>query len=357
MGKHESGFGSNDDIKLAINGNKVITYSRAVDVILSRVCRNSCGYCGFAKKKEKLLVPYSTISIFKKARKLGAREASLISGERPDKYNYISAKFDVWGFNSYMEYIYTVAELAFLEGLLVNLNIGYLSFNEMKYLQEIAASLEITLESIGNNDLAGVHKFSPSKSTNVRLKFLENTGRLNFPVNTGILIGIGESPEDRMRILLDIQKMQEEYGNIQSVKISTYIPQEGTPSVIKKTAGYDDLLATISLAREILPESVDITAPINIFQDIMDLINHGVTDLGQIKVLGDDYLFPDKKYPNLDTVQETLINNGYELYKRLPIKNNFILSQKYSKKIGQLLDKYKLKLKESSKEENFLFAY
>ena len=357
--KQETGFGiSDDDILTRSREETDITFSSAVDVVLSLACRNKCGYCRFSKRNQDLTVPYSTIKTFKAAKKAGAREAHLVAGERPDKFHAIRAKFDVWGFNSYIEYIYTIAELAFLEGLLVNLEVGYLSLTELKYLKEIITSVEMSLESTNRDFLQSVHhQYSPSKDPNIRIKFIENAGKLNIPTNTGILIGIGESPEERIRAFVRIKDLHEEYGHIQSVKINTFVPEKNTPMSEEQPVSDETLYETIRLAREIMPKDVDITIPVNIHQDIIKLVEHGVNDLGQIRVYGRASLFPKMPFKTIEEYQAELALGGYTLHKQLPIKNQFILAQKYSKKLGQFLDKHRAKLKDNMREDKFMLTF
>lgn len=358
-GKKETGFGtSEEDILIQSREETDITYSNTVDVVLSPACRNKCGYCRFSKRNDDLTVPYSTIKVFKAAKKLGAREAHLVAGERPDKFHAIRAKFDIWGFNSYIEYIYTIAELAFLEGLLVNLEVGYLSLTELKYLKEIITSVEMNLETTNRDFLQKPHHlYAPSKDPNIRIKFLENAGKLNIPTNTGILIGIGESPEDRIRAFIKIKDLYEEYGHIQSVKVNTFVPAKNTPMSDVEQVSDDILYETIRLARELLPPEIDITVPINIHTNILKLVEHGVNDLGQIRVYGKDSLFPKKPFRTIEEYREELETAGYSLYKQLPIKNTFILAQKYSKKLGQFLDKHKAKLKDNMRDDKFMLTF
>lgn len=348
------GFGSNDDVMHFFNKEGVITYSNAIDIVVSPMCRNQCGYCAFAKNEDKLIVPYSTIKKFKNARHLGAREANIIAGERPDTFSVVRAKFDVWGFNNYVEYLYTIAELAFLEGLLVNLNVGYLSFNELKYLQDIVASVECMIETTNPSMNEGLqHQYSPSKSPAVRLKFLEHCGRLNFPANTGIIVGMGESPEDRINAISSVCNLHEEYRHIQSFKINPFIAYENTAMSSFPSADSETVLETVRLAREILPAEVDVCVPVNLFPDVKALIQNGVTDFGQIRLAGVDGNFPEKAFQPMEYYESVVHEMGKELGKRLPIKNSLVYAQKYSKKLGQFLDKYKQRLKEAQAEKEF----
>ncbi len=323
-----------------------ITYSNAVDIVLTETCRNTCGYCDFQNKKCIPMVPYATIKAYKEARKHRAREANMIAGERPDKFNTFRAKLDLWGFGSYAEYVYTVCELAFLEGLLCNLNIGYLTENELRHLAEIAVSFEMSLETTNEDLLKTVaHENAPSKDPAVRLKFLQSCGKLNLPTVTGMLVGIGESSEDRIRTINAVKAIHEEYGNIQMFKIQNFIPRKGTPMENWDAPSEKVMLETVALARDILSKDIRISVPININHDVIKFIEHGVNDFCQIRYAGKDTLFHEFVYPDLIDLTQLLKEHGYQLDKRLPIANDFVLQQKYSRKVGQLLDKYKLRIK------------
>lgn len=355
--KELTGFGDNEDILPFINRESVVTYSSAVDLVISTACRNDCGYCAFKREQDNLVVPYSTIKVFKKARKMGVREANLVSGERPDSYTSVRAKFDIWGFNSFSEYLYTLAELAFLEGLLVNLNVGYLSFNELKYLREIIVSVELMVETTNVAMLEGIqHKFSPSKSPDVRFKFLEYAGKLNIPTNTGMIVGIGETPEDRLKTISRVRELHDEYRSIQNFKISPFISDPRSKMKDVQDCSEELVLETVRIAREILPSDIDISVPVNVCTNINRFVQAGVTDFGQIRLCGPDSLFPKKRFENVEFYEKELDSIGYSLAKRLPIKNSFVTSQKYSKKLGQFLDKYKLRLKEIQAEDEFVLA-
>jgi 7,8-didemethyl-8-hydroxy-5-deazariboflavin synthase len=323
-----------------------ITYSNTVDVSLTRTCRNTCGYCDYQNKKCSATIPYTTIKIFKDARKNKAREANILAGERPDKFNTFRSKLDLWGFETYVDYVYTICELAFLEGLLTNLHVGYLTLPEIKRLKEIVANFEMNIETTNKNLLTNiVHQNSPSKDPDIRLKFLRNCGKAGALVTTGIMVGLGESPEDRIEAFHKIRELHEEYGHVQFVKIQNFIPKRGTPMEEMLPPSELTMLETVSLAKDILPSDIKISVPININQDITRFLEYGVTDLGQINVNSMNLLYNEFASPELEDLKEVLKHSGYRLEKRLPILNENILEQRYSKKVGQLLDKYRVKLK------------
>ena len=144
-----------------------VTYSRTLVISFSRLCKNKCPYCGF-NKKDGLTVPYSTIKQIKHARSKGIREVLYIAGERPDTFTHIRSALDLWGFSSYVDYIYTIAELGFLEGLIPVLDVGFLTPAEMKKISEVTAIIKIMLDDINTGAKATV-----GKRLEIRLKSLE----------------------------------------------------------------------------------------------------------------------------------------------------------------------------------------
>ncbi|HAR63025.1 MAG: 7,8-didemethyl-8-hydroxy-5-deazariboflavin synthase subunit CofG [Candidatus Margulisiibacteriota bacterium] len=329
---------------------RVITYSNSITIALTKHCHNQCEYCDFPDIGGPLMVPYHTIKCFKKARLRKAREVNIVAGERPDTINLIRTKLDTWGFESYSEYVYTICELAFLEGLLPHLNIGYLTPKELRYLREISVSMEMNLETTNRNLLESIHQNSPGKDPDIRVKFIESCGKLEIPVTTGLRVGMGETEDNRIETLTIIKKINEQYGHIQDVVLHNYIPRRRFVNQLQPTTE-ELMLSTVKLAREILPKEIKIRVPIILNQNIIKFIDAGVDDLGEIQPGESSLLFPGNKYPKIEELAVLLETNGYKLDRRLPIYYDFIINQKYSKKLAQLLDKYRYKLNLSLQEK------
>lgn len=330
---------------------KVITYSNSITIALTKHCHNQCEYCDFPDIGGPLMVPYQTIKCFKKARQRKAREVNIVAGERPDTINLIRAKLDTWGFETYAEYVYTICELAFLEGLLPHLNIGYLTPKELRYLRDIAVSMEMNLETTNRELLDSIHQNSPGKDPNIRVKFIESCGKLDIPVTTGIRVGMGENRQDRIEALTLIKSIHEQYGHIQDVVLHNFIPKRRAVEKLQEVS-QEIMLETVSIAREILPPGVRVRVPIILNQEILKFIQAGVDDLGEIQPGENSVLFPGRRYPKIEELEEELETNGYKLDRRLPLYYDFILNQKYSKKLAQLLDKYRYKLNLSLQEKD-----
>ncbi|MEK7298645.1 MAG: 7,8-didemethyl-8-hydroxy-5-deazariboflavin synthase subunit CofG, partial [Candidatus Margulisiibacteriota bacterium] len=270
----------------------VLTYSKSLTIILSRTCRNDCPYCAF-HRKDNLTVPYSTIKVSKSARSAGAREVLFAAGERPDKIPHIRAMLDLWGFKSYLEYMYTVAELSFLEGLIPVLEVGFLTPVELQRMSEMCAAVKIMLDSVDDSQAETVYANSPGKRLESRLRSLEWAGRLRFPAITGVMVGIGESNSHRKHVLQEIAKLHNQYKHVHEVLIQNFVPQKGTPWSTKKPPSKADMLNAVEQAMSILPADIKVTFPLELNPNIEDFIKVGIRDLGRITA-GNPLLFPDQ---------------------------------------------------------------
>jgi 7,8-didemethyl-8-hydroxy-5-deazariboflavin synthase len=335
--------------------NHIITYSRSVTLILSKICQNNCLYCDykFSSKvkesgKEDLIVPYSVISLCKEAKKKGVREVTLSCGQRPDEFTAVRAKLDNWGFTSFIDYIYTIAELCFLEGLLPHLDVGYISKEEITTIRRIVTSVTISLDSVDEEFLDKIYN-SPHLGLNKKLEMIKNTAEGKLPVSLRMMVGFGESAKSRKETLEAIKKIQERYGNVQNVILQNFIPRPGTEMSDKKATDRNVLLATIEMARKILPP--DIIISVNYAQDqgtAFSFVKAGAMDFGCF-----DYLEEKKNKVNynslLEDVSKALLKHNMKLQHRLPIFSKYIMLNWYSRKLAQVLDKYRAVLKVSDK--------
>ena len=349
----ESGITLNEAIKLwSVNGiqfiklletaslirdkyfGKVITYSRKVFIPLTNVCRNRCKYCGFRKdpwhEKAKLMKINEVIEIVKKAEKLKVKEVLICTGEKPDKkYPIIREKLKSMGFKNYIEYVvYTLEKIIKeTENILPHVNIGVLSFDELKMIRPYVASIGLMLECYSHRLLEkGMpHEESPSKNPDVRIEFLKNCGRLKIPTTTGILIGIGETIEERIKSLFIIKKIHEEYGNIQEVIIQNFMPEPETSMQFHKPPSLLDMLKTIAIARLIYKGEISIQAPPNLMQQAYSMyILAGINDWGGISPITPDYINPLYPWPKISELKKVTEEMGCTLRERLPIYPKFI---------------------------------
>jgi 7,8-didemethyl-8-hydroxy-5-deazariboflavin synthase len=338
----------NDIGILQEDNENIITYSKALPIILSKICRNECAYCGF-RKKDTLTVPYSIIRNTKNARSNGIREALFIAGERIDQYPHIRSLLDLWGFNSYMDYVYAVSELAFLEGLIPVVDIGFLTPDEIKRIQEIAALLKVMLDTVDESLISETQAQAEKKKIEYRKKNLEWAGKLKMPVITGILVGVGETKKQREQLLSYIAGIHKKYGMVHEVLIQNFIPAPGTPLEKLKPPKKETMISTVKLAKSILPDDIRITVPIDLNPDIEDFIKAGVNDLGRI-MEGSPLGYYKQEPLNFEELVQKLNNMGYTVQQRFPLSKAFIKAGKYSKKLGQVFDSYSYKIKKEEQE-------
>jgi FO synthase subunit 1 len=338
---------TSDILVLGEDAQDVITYSYTAPFTLSRMCRNHCPYCSF-RKQDGLAVPYSTIRQAKKCRTLGAREALYVVGERPDKFPHIRSILDLWGFSSYLDYVYTVCELGFLEGLVPTLEAGFLSPTEMSRLSEVCAMFRIMLDAVDDTTFNTLYAKSPGKKLELRLKLLEWAGRLKIPTETGIIVGVGGSKTHFKHVFQEISKIHEAYGTIHTVHLQNFTPEPHTPMAKKSPPSKKEMLDMFELAKSILPSDISLTIPVELNPNLEDFIHAGLRDLGRIY----EGKQPHYKVASLEIadLETRLAAIGFHLQQRFPLKKSFIKNGLYSKKLGQAFDSYRYKIKKDGQE-------
>ena len=249
---------------------------------------------------------------------LGCTEALFTFGERPGAVPGFSAILDRIGYADILDYVYDLSLAAIERGLLPHTNAGILSYEELDRLRGVSASMGLMLETTA--DLPA-HQNSPGKDPAVRIDMIENAGRLSIPFTTGILIGIGETFADREESLSVIRDLHLRFGHIQEVIVQNFRPKSGTLMEDTPTPGTDELCATITLAREILPPDVAVQIPPNL-ADASHLIGCGVDDLGGISPLTIDYVNPERPWPQIEELRR--VAGDAELRERLCIYPQYI---------------------------------
>ncbi|MBT3260786.1 7,8-didemethyl-8-hydroxy-5-deazariboflavin synthase subunit CofG [bacterium] len=340
-----------EDIQvLGENNSDIITYSKSLPVVVSRACRNNCPYCGF-HRKDNLVVPYSIIKTVKAARMNGVREIYFCAGERPDRFPDVRATLDLWGFDSYVDYLYTMCELAFLEGLIPVLNVGFLSLPEMKKMSEIAALAKIMLDAVDPALMAKIHADSPGKSLGLRVKSLVWAGKLNWPVVTGFVVGLGETKKYRKEMLQLIANLHKEYGHIHEVSLQNFFAYPGLNFKYGKVPAKEEMLKTVDMALNILPEDIKVTVPVEFNPEIEDFVKLGIKDLGRV-FEAPKVLFPKVNPVNVNDLKLKVTDLGFDLQQRFPLGFDWIKKGSYSRKLGQIFDALKYKIKKDEQEKS-----
>ena len=346
-------LGNRNDLETDIqvlgeDDHNTITYSRSIEINLSQICLNSCSYCSYMRQGN-LAVPYTTIKQTKNARSAGAREIVYTANERPDKFPQVKALLELWGFSSYLEYLYTICELGFLEGLIPVVDLGFLTPEEIRELSDVAALIKIPLETEKDFAHEPVFKRKRNKRLPLRIRNLEWAGKLSFPSITGFTVTGNENQSVYSDFLHQIAEIHEKYGTIHDVVLDNYQPSERGVIQGLKPPTKDDMLELVSLAQSILPSDISITVPFaKNRENIADFIKCGIRDLGSI---------PESK-SRVDTTSEWLAEVGSEveeyglgLQQRFPLRKSYIKSEMYSKKLGQVFDAYRYKIKKEGQEK------
>ncbi len=313
----------------------VISYSRKIFIPITTLCKDNCLYCIYKKEPDKggrYLELDEIIDITKRGLELGCTEALLMTGERPEiKYaearNFLKNK----NVSSTVEWLYNVSKILLELGILTHTNAGLLTSHEMEKLKKYNASLGLMLENISERLMQkGMpHEFSPSKNPKLRIKVIEEAGKLKIPFTTGILLGIGETLEEAIRSIFAIRAIHKKYGHIQEVIIQPFIPKKGTEMESFSPPSERYFLKFLALSRIILGD-MNLQAPPNLYLNVKQLIKAGVNDLGGISPLTIDYVNPEKPWPHIEFIRKELARDGFVLKQRLPVypeylnKNGFL---------------------------------
>lgn len=320
------------NIRNRIKGRS-ITYSRKVFINLVNLCRDTCSYCTYKRdpsdKSASMMTPQQVLTIAEAGKRVRCTEALFVTGERPEQ-RYSQARewlMSVGGYSSTVEYIREMSELVLQKtGLLPHTNAGSLTKKEMSTLKDTNISLGTMLESSSERLMAkGMpHEMAPSKNPKVRLRTLQNAGELKIPITTGLLVGIGESPEELIDSLFVIKAIHRKYGHIQEIIMQNFAPKPDTAMAKFLPPSHDYFLRSVALARIILPE-MNIQVPPNLTPNIFEkYVDVGINDWGGISPLTVDYVNPEFPWPSIESVKCITRSKGYDFRARLPIYPEFV---------------------------------
>lgn len=286
----------------------LVTFSRSITVVPTRACSNACGYCAFRRRSDPLLSMEDAVARMRLGRSLGCREALVMSGERPWETPHFPLSEA-----EYLDYVYDVCLQALRNGLLPHTNIGVLTRPQLARLREVNVSMGLMLES----SVADLPAHRGGKDIARRIEHLEAAGSLRIPLTTGILIGIGESRDDRRDALGIIRDLHRRYGHIQEVIIQNFTPQPGAPMQDWPKPDAEEMVWTVREARGILGE-IAIQVPPNLNRDLAPLLRAGARDLGGISPEPDE-IVPDHRWPAPHELVRKLESLGFGLRERLPV--------------------------------------
>ncbi len=316
---------------------KTVSFSPKVFIPLTRLCRDFCGYCTFrqdpAAAGERLYMsPEEVLDVARAGQRLGCTEALFTLGERPEaRYPEAAEWLKRHGYRTTLEYLADMCKLVVEEtSLLPHANPGTMSRHEMASLRPYNPSMGLMLESTSPRlyEPGGPHEFAPSKRPRVRLRTIEIAGELKVPFTTGILIGIGETRQERIDALLAIRRLHQAHGHVQEVIVQNFRSKPDTPMGETPHATSTELLWTVAVARLLLGPEMNVQVPPNLSaDDYEDYLGAGINDWGGISPLTIDYVNPEAPWPGIAQLRDRSADMGHELRPRLPIYPEYFMNE------------------------------
>jgi 7,8-didemethyl-8-hydroxy-5-deazariboflavin synthase CofG subunit len=311
----------------------VVTFSPKLFIPLTNLCRDFCGYCTFRRAPDEPGAQTMTIDnvlrVVRRGKQLGCTEVLFSLGDRPEAiYPEMKRFLAELGLRRTLDYLYEACKRVLEETeLLPHSNPGVMGTKDLQRLKEVNVSLGLMLENVSERLLlpSGPHFNAPDKKPAVRLRTIEEAGRLRIPFTSGILIGIGENWQERINSLFAIRDLHERYGHIQEVIIQNFRAKPEIPMRFHPEPSREEMLKTIALARLILGGEMNIQAPPNLTPDGYELyLRAGINDWGGVSPLTPDYINPEAPWPALQTLKRKSAVAGFELKARLPIYPEYL---------------------------------
>jgi len=312
---------------------RLVTYSPKVFIPLTKLCRDVCHYCTFAAPPRKGERAYMSsdevLDVARAGAAAGCREALFTLGDKPERrYRVVREELAELGCETTIEYLVRMCRLVIDEtGLLPHANPGVMTRDELAALREVTASQGIMLETASDrlSERGGPHFGSPDKRPAVRLETTRLAGELRVPFTTGILIGIGETRQERIDALLAIRELHERYGHIQEVIVQNFRAKAGTKMAGAAEPSLDELLWTAAAARLLLGAEMSIQAPPNLsYEDFPRLLDAGINDWGGVSPVTIDHVNPEAPWPELGRLEAATRAAGLELAARLPVYPEYV---------------------------------
>jgi FO synthase len=311
----------------------LVTYSPKVFIPLTMLCRDVCHYCTFAKPPRRGQRAYlnagDVLDIARAGAAAGCREALFTLGDKPElRYRVAREELAALGCSTTIEYLERTCRLVLDEtGLLPHANPGVMTREELARLREVSVSQGIMLETISErlSERGGPHFGSPDKQPAARLETLRLAGELAIPFTTGILIGIGESREERIEALVAIRDLHERYGHIQEVIVQNFRAKPGTRMASAPEPSLDELLWTAAVARILLGSGMNIQVPPNLsYDEFARLLDAGINDWGGISPVTIDHVNPEAPWPEVERLARATGERGLDLAPRLAVYPEYV---------------------------------
>ncbi len=341
-----------------------VTFSRNFTLSLSRTCQCYCKYCAFATHKAHVHSPEKVEQLLDEAVRRNAKELLVLTGERPEVHPLVAERLAAWGHEDFTAYVVWACERALERGMLPHTNLGVLSKEDLARLREVTASQGLMLESTAERLMETVHAGSPTKHPARRLTTIEAAGELKIPFTSGILVGIGETEDERIEALEALARLHEKYGHLQEVILQNFVPHpryygaevadiadaasrerwagsgDGDDPALTNggevrlgsspspdadgglampgwasPVGIEEIKRLIGESKRLMPD-VGVQIPPNLSDWWPELVEAGATDLGGLSANG-DHISPEEPFPSPHQVRKELAPKGFALTERL----------------------------------------
>jgi FO synthase len=311
----------------------VVSFSKKVFIPLTTLCRDYCGYCTFRKDPGQpgahFMTPEEVLALAERARDAGCKEALFSLGDQPERIFPEARDFlQRQGFARTLDYAAAMSEMVLARtGLLPHANPGVMDRAVLERFKESNVSVGLMLETVSTrlmrNGLA--HFKAPDKVPALRLRTIEEAGKLSMAFTTGILIGIGETFEERVDSLFAIRALHEKYGHIQEVIVQNFRAKPDIPMSHHPEPSLEDMLRTIAIARLILGPHMNLQAPPNLsYADFPRLLEAGINDWGGISPVTKDFINPEAAWPQIAKLRAETEARGFTLRERLALYPEFV---------------------------------
>jgi len=310
-----------------------ISFSKKVFIPLTTLCRDYCSYCTFRKDPGQagahFLTPDEVLASAEHGRAAGCKEALFSLGDQPERIFPEAREFlRQQGFTRTLDYLSSMCELVLERtGLLPHANPGVMDAASLARLKNSNASVGLMLETVSPRLMRKglAHAKAPDKVPALRLRTIEEAGKLPIAFTTGVLIGIGETMEERIDSLLAIRELHEKYGHIQEVIVQNFRAKSDIPMAAHPEPSLDDMLRTVAIARLILGPQMNLQAPPNLsYSDFPRLLEAGINDWGGISPVTRDFINPEAAWPQIERLRAETEARGLQLRERLAIYPEFV---------------------------------
>ena len=327
---------------------RAVSYSKKVFIPLTTLCRDYCGYCTFRKDPGQpgahFMTPDEVLAMAKQGRRAGCKEALFSLGDQPERIFPEAREFlRGQGYRRTLDYLAAMCELVLdATGLLPHANPGVMDGAALDKLKESNASVGLMLENVSVRLMRDglPHANAPDKVPSLRLRTMEEAGKRSIAFTTGILIGIGETIEERIDSLLAIREMHKKYGHIQEVIVQNFRAKRDIPMAHHVEPSLEEMLRTLAVARLILGAEMNLQAPPNLsYQDFPRLLDAGINDWGGISPVTKDFINPEAAWPQIAKLQKETEARGFVLRERLALYPEFLARERFvSARVRQKID-------------------